>query len=115
MALLVNHLWPLMTHSSPSSTAVVCSMVGSAPAPEPACLLGLAAEQGEDLGVARIRRLVAEHGRRPHRGAQDLVHQAELALSVALPAVLGREVAGPEPAGLDLLLERTGEAREASE
>ena len=33
MALLVNHLWPLMTHSSPSSTAVVCSIVGSAPAP----------------------------------------------------------------------------------
>ena len=31
-ALEENHLWPLMTHSSPSSTAVVCSSVGSEPA-----------------------------------------------------------------------------------
>ena len=29
---LVNHLWPLITHSSPSSTAVVCISVGSEPA-----------------------------------------------------------------------------------
>ena len=29
---LVNHLWPLITHSSPSSTAVVCIRVGSEPA-----------------------------------------------------------------------------------
>src|SRR4029450_2659978 len=28
-----NHLWPLMTHSSPSRTALVVSSVGSAPAP----------------------------------------------------------------------------------
>ncbi len=28
----VNHLWPLITHSSPSSTAVVESVVGSEPA-----------------------------------------------------------------------------------
>jgi hypothetical protein len=32
MPLVVNHLWPLMTHSSPSSTAVVESRVGSEPA-----------------------------------------------------------------------------------
>ena len=32
-ALDENHLWPLMTHSSPSRTAVVVSSVGSAPAP----------------------------------------------------------------------------------
>ncbi len=31
--LVVNHLWPSMTHSSPSRTAVVAIMVGSAPAP----------------------------------------------------------------------------------
>ena len=30
-ALLLNHLWPLMTHSSPSRTARVCRPVGSAP------------------------------------------------------------------------------------
>ena len=28
----MNHLWPLMTHSSPSRTAVVLITVGSAPA-----------------------------------------------------------------------------------
>ena len=28
-----NHLWPLITHSSPSRTAWVLSSVGSAPAP----------------------------------------------------------------------------------
>ena len=27
-----NHLWPLITHSSPSRTAEVCSSVGSEPA-----------------------------------------------------------------------------------
>ena len=31
-ALVENHLWPLMTHSSPASTALVCSSVGSLPA-----------------------------------------------------------------------------------
>ena len=31
-ALVMNHLWPLMTHSSPSLTAVVPITVGSAPA-----------------------------------------------------------------------------------
>ena len=31
--LVVNHLWPSITHSSPSRTAVVAIMVGSAPAP----------------------------------------------------------------------------------
>src|SRR5260370_22167181 len=32
MPLDVNHLWPLITHSSPSSTAVVDNIVGSEPA-----------------------------------------------------------------------------------
>ena len=31
LAPLVNHLWPLMTHSSPSCTARVRKPVGSAP------------------------------------------------------------------------------------
>ena len=31
--LVVNHLWPSMIHSSPSRTARVVIMVGSAPAP----------------------------------------------------------------------------------
>ena len=32
LAPLVNHLWPLITQSSPSSTARVCIRVGSEPA-----------------------------------------------------------------------------------
>ena len=32
MAFELNHLWPFITHSSPSSTAVVLSRVGSEPA-----------------------------------------------------------------------------------
>ena len=32
LAPLVNHLWPLITHSSPSRTARVCISVGSDPA-----------------------------------------------------------------------------------
>ena len=32
LAPVVNHLWPLITHSSPSSRAVVCMSVGSEPA-----------------------------------------------------------------------------------
>src|SRR5712692_5272214 len=40
----VNHLWPLMTHSSPSSTAVVDSRVGSEPA-----VLGSVIEKAERI------------------------------------------------------------------
>jgi hypothetical protein len=61
---------------------------------------------GEDLGVARVGRLTAEDRRRPGGAPEDLVHQRELELAVALPAELLAEVTGPEPALLHLRLER---------
>ena len=45
--------------------------------------------------------------------AEDLVHQAELDLAEALAAELGRQVRGPQPALLDLLLQRRDSAVEA--
>ena len=44
--------------------------------------------------------------RGPLAAAQDLVHQRELHLAVALAAQLGAEVAGPQPPGAHLVLER---------
>ena len=76
-------------------------------------LLVLGARHGEDLGVARVGRGVAEHGRREHRAAEDLVHEAELDLAEALAAEVGRQVGGPQAALLDLLLERRDGALEA--
>ena len=38
-------------------------------------------------------------------GAEDLVHERELDLAEPLAAELGRQVGGPQPAALDLLLE----------
>src|SRR4029078_8361094 len=61
---------------------------------------------GDDLGVAGVGRLAAEHRRRPLRAAEYLVHEAELQLAVAEAAEVGAEVAGPESLLLHLLLER---------
>ena len=80
---------------------------------QPAVLLLGRAGQREDLGVAGVRRGVAERQRRDRRGAEDLVHQAEADLAHALPAELGRQVGGPQPARLDLLLQRRHRARSA--
>ena len=66
----------------------------------------------EDLGVARVGRVVAEHERRVGGAAEDLVHQAELDLAEPLPAQLGRQVRGPQPALLDLLAQRRDRALE---
>ena len=74
-------------------------------------LLGRSGER-EDLAVAGVRRLVAEGVRRERAGAEDLVHQPELHLAEALPAELRIEVRGPQPALLDLLLERRVDAVE---
>src|SRR3977135_3118109 len=129
-ALDENHLWPLITHSSPSRTARVWSSVGSEPAVsgsvietadfrsparsggghggfalglghregrlqvtgqervQPAVLLLGRSGESEDLGVAGVRRLVAEGQRRVRRGPEDLVHESELDLAVALAAEL---------------------------
>ena len=61
---------------------------------------------GEDLRVARVRRLAAEDDRRVRRSAEDLVHQRQLDLAVTLAAEVGSQVAGPELSLLDLFLER---------
>ena len=107
-----------------------CSCVGSDPAEsgsviekadlqvagqqrvQPAVLLLGRAGQREDLRVARVGRLVAERDGRERRRAEDLVHQPELDLAEALAAELGVEVRGPQPARLDLLLQRRVDAVE---
>ena len=126
-----NHLWPLMTHSSPSRTAGVVSSVGSAPAPgsviekqradlaveqrlHPLLLLLVGAADGDQLGVAGVGRVVAEDRRRVGALAEDLVHQAELHLAEAAAAHVGREVRGPQALALDLLLQRRGDPVERS-
>src|SRR5207342_2993317 len=62
-------------------------------------------EVGDDLGVAGVGRLAAEHDRGPLRAAKDLVQQRELELAVALPTQLGPEVRGPQPLPAHLFLE----------
>ncbi len=116
--LVVNHLWPSMTHSSPSRTAVVAIMVGSAPAPgsvmenplrmRPSSrgsshLLRLLLPpggldpDGQQLGVARVGGVVAEDHRSVGGLAEDLVHEPQLDLAEATTPELGREVGGPQP------------------
>ena len=123
-ALELNHLCPLMTYSSPSRTARVwisrrvrpgdaglghrerrAQLAGEQRVAVVALLLRRAGDR-DDLAVAGVRRLVAEHRRRDRRRAEDLVHQRELDLAEALAAELGRQVRGPQPALLDLLLQR---------
>ena len=72
---------------------------------EVALLLLGRAVVGDDLGVAGVRRLAAEHDRRPLRPPQDLVQQGQLELAVALAAELGTEVGGPQPLAANLLLQ----------
>jgi hypothetical protein len=79
---------------------------------QPALLLLVGAGQREDLGVARIGRLVAERVGREGRRAEDLVHEAELDLAEALPAEVGRQMRRPQPAALDLVLQRRVDAVE---
>ena len=52
-------------------------------------LLLVGAVVGDDLGVAGVGRLAAEDDRGPADPAQDLVHQRELHLAVALPPSSG--------------------------
>ena len=105
---------PLMTHSSPSLTARVLNMrrvgagvrLGHRVAREALAveqrlevllLLLVGAVVGDDLGVAGVGRLAAEHDRRPLRPAEDLVEQRELQLAEALAAELGAQVRRPQP------------------
>ncbi len=68
-------------------------------------LLARGAEVGQDLGVARVGGLAAEHRWGPAAAAQDLVEEGQLHLAVALAAQLGAQVAGPQALLPDLLLQ----------
>jgi len=61
---------------------------------------------GDDLGVAGVRRLAAEHDGRPGRAAQDLVQERELQLAESLAAELGSEMRRPQALPPHLLLHR---------
>ena len=124
-------MWPLMTHSSPSSTAVVSSSVGSEPAFSGSVIENAERRSPASSGyrycsfwssvpaIARISELPESGAALPNTDganggrAEDLVHQAELDLAEALAAEVGRQVRGPQPALLDLLLERRDHALEA--
>ena len=113
-----NHLWPLITHSSPSSTAVVRRLVGSEPGDlrlghreertdvtgnerlQPALLLFLRAEVVEDLPVAGIGRLAVEDVLRPQHAADLLVQVSVGEETLPGSARFGREVRCPEPCRL---------------
>ena len=69
-------------------------------------LLLVGAVVRDDLGVAGVGGLAAEHDRRPLRAAQDFVQQGEFELAVTLAAEFGSEVGCPQPASAHLLLER---------
>src|SRR6185369_3659729 len=70
-------------------------------------LLLLGPEHRENLCIAGVGRGGAEHRRRPVRTAEDFVHQREAQLAVARPAEVRAEMAGPQPAAPDLVLQRT--------
>ena len=117
LALEEKNFQPLITQSSPSRTAlrleqrrvgagvrfghrVAGEQLAVEQRPQVALLLLVGAVVGDDLGVAGVGGLAAEHDRRPLRAAQDLVEQRELELAVALAAELGPEVGGPQtPSG----------------
>ena len=123
-----NHFSPLMTHSSPSLFGAAHEHAGVGAALrlghrearhdlaveqrlQVPVLLLLRAVVGEDLGVAGVGGLAAEHRRRPRRAAEDLVHQRELHLAVAEAAEVGAEVTGPQVLLLHLLLQRPDHLR----
>ena len=67
---------------------------------------------GDELGVARVGRVVAEDRRRIPAGAEDLVHEAEPDLTEPAATHLGRKVCGPQALALHLFLHRGGDRRE---
>ena len=124
-----NHLWPLMTHSSPSRTAVVVSSVGSAPAP------GSVIEKHErnlpsssgciqrsfwsSVPPTAISSALPESGAWLPKmlGAECLwprisCIRPELHLAEAEAAHVGRQVGGPQALALDLRLQRVGDPLE---
>ena len=71
---------------------------------QPLALLLLGAVLHQHGLVARVRRHHAEERGRAHRVGQDLVHVGVGHEVEPHPAVLGREVGGPQPLGLDRIL-----------
>ena len=122
-ALVMNHLWPSITHSSPSLVAVVPMTVGIgagqeglgqgegagdlAPqvGPQPALLLGVGRTVGQQLHVPAVGCLHPEDRHRHHAAADDLGHQGQLELTQPLAAELRVEEGAPQALGLDLVLE----------
>ena len=113
----VNHLWPLMTHSSPSRTAVVRIRVGSAPAPGSVmekALRSLPSSSGSSHWVRCSSRPLASmpmasSSALPESGAllpkttgamaaapEDLVQQSQAHLAEAHAPELGGQVGGPQ-------------------
>jgi hypothetical protein len=76
----------------------------------PALLLLLRAPLGQQLAVAGVRGVVAEDRRGVDAAPEDLVHEAQAHLAEPAAAELLREVGGPQALGLDLLLQRIGDA-----
>ena len=125
-----NHLCPSITHSSPSSTAVVQPRrvgIGEDPVAghqeerarrpvherlQEALLLLLRAEEVEDLAVAGVGRLAVEDELRPRAAPDLLVQQRVLDEAGAAAARLVRQVRRPDPRSLrlraQLLDERVG-------
>ena len=129
-ALLENHLWPVITQSSPSRTARVRkqrrvgaggsgSVIENADSDRPRAAARASAPSAPACRRARGSRALPESGAwQPNTyGAngesEDLVHQAELDLAEALPAELRVEVRRPQAALLDLLLQRRVERSRA--
>ena len=123
-----NHFSPLITHSSPSCYGAAVERPSGRTPPcgsviekhdddvaveqrlEVLLLLLGRAVVREDLGVAGVGRLAAEHDRRPASTRPRISFiSAELHLAVALAAELGAEVAGPQALRLHLFLERPDE------
>ena len=126
----LNHLWPLITYSSPSSTARVASSVGSAPAPgsviekqlrssprSSGCIhrsfCSSRAADREQLGVAGVGRVVAEDrpARTRHRPRISCIRPS-LTWPNPPPPSSGGRCAAHRPVLLDLLLQRSGDAVE---
>ena len=68
-------------------------------------LLFLGTEHGEDLAIARVRPLAAEHHRPECRGAEHLVHISELDRAAAATAQMLGQMRRPHAVILHLLLE----------
>jgi len=68
---------------------------------------------GDDLGVAGIGGLAAEHDRGPRGPARISLSSASLDCSEALAGELGSEVGRPEALASDLVLERVNGPRAA--